>query len=52
MRVFHGRAIEVKEPEIRIGKFTKDFEEGYYCTKLNRQAQRWAMRNETPKISI
>ena len=52
MRVFHGSAIEVKEPEIRIGKFTKDFGEGFYCTKLKRQAQRWAMRKETPTISI
>ena len=52
MRVFHGSAIEVKEPEIRIGKFTKDFREGFYCTKLKRQAQRWAMRKETPTISI
>ena len=27
MRVFYGSAIEVKEPEIRTGKFTKDFGE-------------------------
>ena len=52
MRVFHGSAIEVKEPEIRAGKFTKDFGEGFYCTKLKRQAKRWAMRKETPTISI
>ena len=44
MRVFHGSAIEVKDPEIRTGKFTKDFGEGFYCTKLKRQAKRWAMR--------
>lgn len=52
MRVFHGGAIEVKDPEIRTGKFTKDFGEGFYCTKLKRQAKRWAMRKETPTISI
>ena len=51
MRVFHGSAIEVKEPEIRTGKFTKDFGEGFYCTKLKRQAKRWAMRKETPTIT-
>ena len=52
MRVFHGGAIEVKDPEIRTGKFTKDFGEGFYCTKLKRQAKRGAMRKETPTISI
>ena len=51
MKVFHGNDIEVKVPEIRIGKFTKYFGEGFYCTKLKRQAQRWAMRKETPTIS-
>ena len=51
MRVFHGSAIEVKEPEIRTGKFTKDFGEGFYCTKLKRQAKRWAMRKETPTVN-
>lgn len=28
MRVFHGSAVEVTNPEIRTGKFTKDFGEG------------------------
>ena len=51
MRVFHGSAIEVKEPEIITGKFTKDFGEGFYCTKLKRQAKRWAMRKETPTVN-
>ena len=37
MKVFHGNAIEVREPEIRTSKFTKDFGEGFYCTKLKRQ---------------
>lgn len=52
MRVFHGSATEVKEPEIRTGKFTKDFGEGFYCTSLERQAERWAMRKETPTVNI
>ena len=52
MRVFHGGDIEVKDPVIRTVKFTKDFGEGFYCTKLKRQAKRWAMRKETPTISI
>ena len=52
MRVFHGSAVEVTNPEIRTGKFTKDFGEGFYCTKLKRQAKRWAMRKETHTISV
>ena len=52
MRVFHGSAIEVKEPEIRTGKFSKDFGEGFYCTKLKRQAKRWAKRKDTPIINV
>lgn len=52
MIVFHGSAAEVSIPEIRHSKFSKDFGEGFYCTKLKRQARRWAMRKETPTISI
>lgn len=52
MRVFHGSAVEVTNPEIRTGKFTKDFGEGFYCTKPKRQAKRCAMRKETPTISV
>ncbi len=52
MRVYHGSAIEVKEPQIRTGKFSKDFGEGFYCTKLKKQAKRWAMRKDTPTINI
>ena len=51
MKVFRGSAIEVKVPEIRKSKFTKDFGEGFYCTKLKRQARRWAMRKDAPVIS-
>ncbi len=42
MIVFHGSAAEVSIPEIRHSKFSKDFGEGFYCTKLKRQARRWA----------
>ena len=52
MKIYHSSDIEVKNPEIRTGKFTKDFGEGFYCTRLKRQAKRWAMRKETPTINI
>lgn len=34
MRVFHGGSTEIKESEIRAGKFTKDFGDGFYETSL------------------
>lgn len=51
MKVFHGSAVEVKIPEIRVSKFNKDFGTGFYCTKLKIQAKRWAMRKETPVVN-
>ena len=32
MTVYHGGYQPVKEPEIRIGRNTKDFGNGFYCT--------------------
>lgn len=43
--MYHGGAEIIKYPEIRIGKYTKDFYWGFYCTMLPEQAERWAMRN-------
>ena len=52
MRVFHGSSLEVRTPEIIKGRFTKDFGDGFYCTKLKRQAKRWAERKDTPTVNI
>lgn len=41
----------VKEPRIIKGRFTKDFGEGFYCTKIKRQAIRWANKYDTPIMS-
>lgn len=51
MIVYHGTSVEVRVPEIRAGKFTKDFGEGFYCTVIKEQAERWAMRKSTPVVS-
>ena len=40
--LFHGSNVVVKNPEIKIVGNYKDFGYGFYCTKLERQAQRWA----------
>ena len=52
MRVYHGSSLEVRTPEIIKGRFTKDFGDGFYCTKLKRQAKRWAERKDTPTVNI
>lgn len=52
MEVFHGGYCLITSPEIREGKYAKDFGAGFYCTELKEQAIRWANRYDTPVISI
>ena len=51
MRVFHGGYMPVDEPRIIVGRYTKDFGPGFYCTTIREQAQRWAKRYPTPIVS-
>lgn len=50
--VYHGSYTEIKKPKIIIGRNTKDFGNGFYCTIIKEQAERWAKRYDTPKINI
>lgn len=34
----------VRRPEIRRGRYNKDFYHGFYCTRIYQQAHRWATR--------
>lgn len=52
MEVYHGGYNSIENPEIRIGKYAKDFGAGFYCTELKEQAVRWARRYDTPMINI
>lgn len=52
MEVFHGGYCLITSPEIREGKYSKDFGTGFYCTELKEQAIRWAKRYDTSVISI
>ena len=52
MTVYHGGYQPVKRPEIRIGRNTKDFGTGFYCTIIKEQAVRWAKRYNTKIVSI
>lgn len=52
MTVYHGGYMPVESPEIRIGRNTKDFGPGFYCTVIKEQAQRWAKRYDTKIVSV
>ena len=43
MELFHGSNIEVEAPKILTNGFYKDFGYGFYCTKMQKQAERWAL---------
>ena len=49
--IYHGSYCEVEKPEIRSGKYTKDFGTGFYCTILEEQAIKWARKYENPIIN-
>ena len=48
--LYHGSRVEVKQPEIRVQRFHKDFFWGFYCTKIEVQASRWATKFGTTGI--
>lgn len=52
MTVYHGGYMPVKTPQIIVGRHTKDFGAGFYCTVIKEQAQRWAKRYETKIVSV
>ncbi len=45
IKLYHGSRECVEAPEIRISKYNKDFYYGFYCTILQEQAKRWAVRH-------
>jgi len=51
MRVYHGSYMAVEIPKILKSRFPKDFVEGFYCTELEEQAERWASRYDTAVVS-
>ena len=52
MLVYHGSYTEVQQPRIIVGRNTKDFGTGFYCTVIKEQAERWAKRYATPIVNI
>lgn len=50
--VYHGGYMPVEYPQIRVGRNTKDFGTGFYCTVIKEQAERWARRYDKKVVSI
>ena len=40
--LYHGTTLEVAEPLVKVGRKMVDFGQGFYLTKLKRQASLWA----------
>lgn len=49
--IYHGSYTNVKYPNIIVGKNTKDFGYGFYCTRLKEQAEKWVHKYKTPVIN-
>lgn len=47
MIVYHGSSIEVKNPNILVGRTDIDFGQGFYVTKDKRMAEKWAAGKTT-----
>lgn len=47
--LYHGSPLcIVDKPRVIIGKYTKDFGYGFYCTEIEEQAKRWSLRKGGP----
>ena len=50
--IYQGSYSQVKNLSIIQKKYTKDFGEGFYCTILREQAEKWARKYDTSFITI
>lgn len=41
--LYHGSNMVVEKPQILTAGFYKDFGYGFYCTKIEKQAKKWAL---------
>lgn len=48
--IFHGSNVIVESPKILVMGFYKDFGYGFYCTNLEKQAQKWAITKKGDSI--
>lgn len=50
LTIYHGSNVVVEKPQIIISGFYKDFGYGFYCTKIEKQAQKWALTRKGSSI--
>ena len=50
MELYHGSNVVVDTPKILVNGFYKDFGYGFYCTLMEKQAQRWALTKKKEHI--
>lgn len=48
--LFHGSNVIVEKPQILQDGFYKDFGYGFYCTRFEKQAKRWALTKRKKHI--
>ena len=48
--IYHGSNVVVREPQIIVSGFYKDFGFGFYCTNLEKQARKWALTKKGDSI--
>ena len=51
MRIYHGSYCAIRKPLIINSFKNKDFADGFYCTVIKEQAERWAKRYDTRVVS-
>ncbi|MDR0502281.1 MAG: DUF3990 domain-containing protein [Treponema sp.] len=44
MILYHGGTEIIEKPVIRKSSYTRDFGNGFYCTNIRSQAEKWAVR--------
>lgn len=49
--IYHGSYEIVQYPNIIVGKNTKDFSYGFYCTRIKEEAEKWVSKYKTPVIN-
>ena len=42
IRLYHGSSVEVKKPLVGVGRRKVDFGQGFYMTRVRKQAELWA----------
>ena len=50
LTLYHGSNVIVKNPKVLTNGFYKDFGYGFYCTNLEKQAQRWALTKRNKHV--